>query len=375
MNIFQEIDGIPEEQLHPKFKLLNEITLTSEKNILQSWIRGVVDKDGKMVREFQTTFHSCFWEFYLYKLFNSLGFQLDQTKQVPDFIIKTPTEFYVEAVVSNIKREGNPESDRTLDDQLSMVEPPYLQKNYYEELDEAITRDSNALNSKISKYRNSYVNKAWVNKNAPFIIALSSYDQINYGHEYIYPMLALLYGLYYNAENDAFSVQDSINKPGTDSKIPIGIFKDPLNADISAIIFSCTVTLGKLTALAISHGDIVFNNVYEFLRNCENNKYLLRIVSPEYPENIAEGTFIFHNPHATNKIDENLFSNADAPLTQFFLDDNGLQYSGNATPLVARLNVSKIFPEQIIKPYVMEKLRAYNRASLQDFYDIVRNEV
>ena len=120
MNIFQEIDGVPEEQLHPKFKLLNERTLTSEKNILQSWSRGVVDKDGKMVREFQTTFHSCFWEFYLYKLFNSLGFQLDQTKQVPDFIIKTPTEFYVEAVVSNIKREGNPESDRTLDDQLSM---------------------------------------------------------------------------------------------------------------------------------------------------------------------------------------------------------------------------------------------------------------
>lgn len=62
-----------------------------------------MDRDYKMVQEFQKTFHSSFWEFYLYACFKESGFILDQSHNRPDFMIKELYEINVEAVVANIK--------------------------------------------------------------------------------------------------------------------------------------------------------------------------------------------------------------------------------------------------------------------------------
>jgi hypothetical protein len=35
-------------------------------DVLTDWARGFIDRDGKFVKEFQTTFNSCFWELYVY---------------------------------------------------------------------------------------------------------------------------------------------------------------------------------------------------------------------------------------------------------------------------------------------------------------------
>ena len=64
MDIFSTVKGLEESKQHTKFKLLNqEAQMLNEKRILESWTNGMIDKDGKMVREFQETFHSCFLEF------------------------------------------------------------------------------------------------------------------------------------------------------------------------------------------------------------------------------------------------------------------------------------------------------------------------
>ncbi|MGE7588497.1 hypothetical protein [Peribacillus sp. NPDC101480] len=139
MELFQIVKGVSEEQLHPKFKLLIEsITMNDERDILLGWTAGFVDRDKKIVREFQETFHSSFWEFYLNACFNEMAFKLEQSYNRPDFIITSPYKIYVEAVVSNIKQGGREEKDRDLNDLMEMFIPPSQQPDFAEVLDEAI---------------------------------------------------------------------------------------------------------------------------------------------------------------------------------------------------------------------------------------------
>lgn len=151
--LFDEIKGLSDDRKHNKFKFLrDEIQLSTEKQLLCTYTNGLVDRDHKMVHQFQETFHSTYWEICIYQLCLEAGFSLDQSHPFPDFIIKKPSEFYIEAVVANIKQTGIPECERTLEDQLSMLTPPHLQKDFSDVLNESIIRSSNAIFSKIRKY-------------------------------------------------------------------------------------------------------------------------------------------------------------------------------------------------------------------------------
>ena len=152
LNLFANIKNLEDQKMHPKAYLLkNNFQFTSEKKMLLDWTDGLLDRDNKFIREFQETFHSSFWEIYLYKLFIEAGFELDQSHQMPDFIIKEPQEVYVEAVTANIRTGGTPEGERTIDDQLSMIIPPYLQTDFYQVLNEGIIRSANAIKGKHKK--------------------------------------------------------------------------------------------------------------------------------------------------------------------------------------------------------------------------------
>ena len=382
MKIFETIEELDVSKLHPKFVVLRDsLMLKSERNLLESWTNGMVDKDHKMVREFQESFHSCFWEFFLYYFFRKYGFEIDQSHQVPDFVVTAPYKFYVEAVVSNIRSSGKKEKERTIQDIFNLLLPPYLYKDFYSDLDEAITRHANSLQSKLLKYKNVYTQRNWVDKNIPYIIALSSYDQINYGREYIYSMMALLYGAYYNAVDDNYCVRDSIIKPGTvNSEIPIGLFiKDDTKeeyADVSAVIFSCNVTIGKLSSMIISKGNLSLNTVFNIRRynneDDEHGKYLIQEVSVDSPEHLADGVFIFHNPNAKNKLGENVFSGI--PVTQFYIEDGDINISGNETPMIVRINTSRPL-HNASKNYIVDCVRLYNRMTPEDFYEERKEEM
>ncbi|WP_348812446.1 hypothetical protein [Flavobacterium maritimum] len=356
LDLFKKNEGVSEEDLHPKFKLLrDEITLQGERDILAQWTNGFIDRDNKIVKEFQTTFHSSFWEFYLFSVFREMSFEIDFSKDRPDFIIKKPIEIFIEAVVSNIKKEGIEESERNSDDVLSMIVPPNNQKDFFELTDEAIVRNSNAIHGKSVKYLKKYINCEWVNENVPFMIALSSYDQINYGREYFYPMLALLYGYYFIPKIDNYVIRESIIKPGTDSPIPIGIFKDKSFEHISAIIFSCTTTLGKLTSLSISedNSDVQFNRVINIRNDYEPPHYKIQDVTKENPEYLSDGLFIFHNPNAKNKINYNQFESSNA--TQVTFEDGNFRFEGENTPIYSRLNLPKfMLPDEVIEMIMMD---------------------
>ena len=350
--LFDEIKGLSDDRKHNKFKFLrDEIQLSTEKQLLCTYTNGLVDRDHKMVRQFQETFHSTYWEICIYQLCLEAGFSLNQSHPFPDFIIKKPSEFYIEAVVANIKQTGIPECERTLEDQLSMLTPPHLQKDFSDVLNESIIRSSNAIFSKIRKYED-YKKEQWVDEKKPFIIALSSCDHINYGREFIYPMMALLYGRYYIPCENGCIMKKNIRKSETGVELPLGIFLNSEYSQISAIMYTCTNTIGKLTALALSKGLHTFNSVLDVVRDEEDEKlpFKFRIVSNSSPESISDGVFIFHNPYAKEPIKPELFENTN--VTHVFLENNSLALLGVTSPLYTRFSINSCMSQRLFNEII-----------------------
>ena len=158
-----------------------------------------------------------------------------------------------------------------------------MQKDFADVLNESIIRSSNAIFSKIKKYED-YKKEQWFDEKNPFIIALSSCDQINYGREFLYPMMALLYGRYYIPSENGCIMKTSIKKSETGIELPLGIFLNSEYSQISAIMYTCTNTIGKLTALALSNGMHTFNSVLDVVRDEEDDSlpFKFRIVSVHY---------------------------------------------------------------------------------------------
>ncbi|MGE6397374.1 hypothetical protein [Chryseobacterium scophthalmum] len=336
LNLFTELKEIKDEKLHAKFKYLRN-NLFREQLVLQKWVEKFEDRDNKIIKEFQMSFHSSFWEFYLYAVFTEIGCTVDFSQNRPDFIIDSPKRILVEAVASGINTvSGRSESTRTANDTSSMLLPPHKQPDFFEVMDEAITRYSNSIYSKKEKYK-EYAECSWVTGEEPYVIALGSYAQVNYGREYIYPMMALLFGDYYDPSQQKYIDKTFIKKPGTDVDIPLGLFRNPEFGDISAILFSCTATLGKLTSLANSSSEWPsINHVLNIRHDFEEPYYKLHEVSPQNPEFLTDGLFVFHNPYAKNKLDVSLFQQTNA--LQVYIEDGKMLFAGENLPIYARHN-------------------------------------
>lgn len=362
LKLFQEINGLPEEILHPKFKFLkNNPSLDGERKIITSWTDGFEDRDNKILIEFQTTFHSTFWEFYLYAFFKEMGFSIDFTKNRPDFIISHPTKINIEAVVSNIKEKGRKEETRNAFDILSMLNPPHLQEDFIETTNEAITRYSNAICLKHEKIVQEYSKLEWVDKDVPFVLALAAYDQVNYGREFYYPLLALLFGHYFNPKTYSFERIESILKPDTASEIPLGMFNDSRMEEISAILFSCTVTLGKLSALSksINNSNLNLTQILNIRHDQDFPHFKIQDVSRENPEELSDGLFIFHNPYAKNPLKPDLFRNSN--VTQIKVENKKIKFKGNNSPIFSRINIPQIImPDKLKIQLIKETIYRFN---------------
>ena len=82
-------------------------------------------------------------------------------------------------------------------------------------------------------------------------------------------------------------------------KSPICIFNNPDYENISAITYTSTLSVGKLSDLSISKGDFSQNDVYSlYIDYISPPSYKLNIVSSNSPELLSDGIFIFHNPNA-----------------------------------------------------------------------------
>ena len=352
---------INEKKLNPKFKFLLNFQYTSERELLTSWIERFKIKDGvdKTINQFQETFHSVFWEVYLNEVFSSLGYKTDENVVSPDFcLLVNEGKIYIEAVVSNVADSEPKEAERTSDD-------VYGDNDHYKILDESIVRLYNSFIQKHTEYVKNYSNTPCV-KESPFVLAIGDYAQINYGQSFYYPLLALLYGAYYDKDDiredllilgeDDFGkeykyLESHIKKNG--AKLKVGLFDSSEYSHISAVIYSCTTTLGKLSSLSEDH--VPLEKFIVLTRQLESMEYDISRYSKQQPdENLYDGIFVYHNPHAAKKLPEEFM--AIAGVTHVSFDESSevvisLQHDRKRGVLKRRQVSMKGVEDQFVKNF------------------------
>lgn len=337
LNLFDTSSLPPGLNVHEKVSTLQ--WLSGERQILERWSDGFKDRDGKFVKEFQSTFHSSFFELYLFALLKAQGMTADLTRSRPDFLVTAPSPMVIEAVTANIKKGGRPEGERSFDDILSMFSPPWKSANFDDQLAESIIRYSSALCTKAKKYQESYSQLKWVTPDTPYVIAMGSFSNVNYGREYHYGILALLFGAMFDSRTRKNTKVNSINKPGTNSPIALNIFSKDEFRHVSAVLFTCTLTLGKLTSMAISEGHPSLNLVTLIRQDNEEPLFKLQEISMKSKEDLFDGLFVLHNPNATNPLPASAFAGTSA--IHIRQGDGCHTFEGEGYPLVARLSLSR----------------------------------
>lgn len=341
MKLFLEkMIDLEDKKFHRKYSILNN--LRCERELVQKWSEGFIDRDNKIVGEFQRNFHSSFWEFYIHQLLKNMNSIIDFSKHRPDFIVKNPDgtdRFYIEARISGIKEGGRPESERNLGDLFDTETPIWKLDEFKNILDEGIIRCSSGFRYKAEEMYDSYKKDEWFNQKVPYIIGLSSFSQINYGLESHYSILALLYGQCVRPGGHTFGKCHKVFKENLKKKkvlIETNLFNDKKYSHVAAVLFSSKLTLGKLTALSLSQGDPSFNLVMNVYHDLSNKKYNVEVISETNPEHFADGLFLFHNPNADCPLDPKEFLNQG--IIQVFQKNKKLIFSNNRKPLVCRVN-------------------------------------
>lgn len=305
---------IEKEKLHPNFKSVVEndipsgyisigMNLEKDRNTLQSWCTGFPDRDNKLVKEFQTTFNTSFWEIYLYKLFTDYNFTFCWNHISPDFSLTAKgIDFIVEATTANKANDEKPnewEKQEPLANPLNHAAYEYYQQNMNEANRYSMIRLSNGILSKYKKYIDNYSKLEHV-KNKPFIIAIAPFEQPFFYYQYSRPIIALLYDIYVdeeihnkNCEKYPFPPTIYLNHIEKDNgaEIPLGFFNNDSMQEISAIIFSCNALWSKLTD---RKRNLIFLTKQGLMMERTN-------------ELIEDGLFIFHNPYAKNPLDNSIF--------------------------------------------------------------------
>jgi hypothetical protein len=98
MDLFTPI--VSEKEQHPNFRNISKQANTFNYDVVNEWATGFQDRDGKFVKEFQTTFDSCFWELYLFAVLKHYGMQVDFTVPSPDFLVTMRGGMNIEATVA-----------------------------------------------------------------------------------------------------------------------------------------------------------------------------------------------------------------------------------------------------------------------------------
>lgn len=362
MNLFSNKDK-NEELFHAKYKLLNnEPTLYNERKIIEKWAEGFIDRDGAIIEEFKKKFHPVLWEFYLHQLLKNMGETIDFSKHRPDFIVKNADgsdKFYIEARISAIKQNGRPESERNILDIFTTEMPVWKLKEFQEIINEGVIRNSRAFKDKFAMYR-KYSTEAWFSTEVPYIIGVCSFSQINYGLESHYSILALLYGAYIEYGGNTHG-KCPVIKRNENSTVETNLFNDKKYADVSAVLFTSKLTLGKLTALSISTGQPSFNSVFNVYQDIENRNYIVKEISNSNPEQFSDGLFLFHNPNAKNPLDPAIFTGQG--IIQVFqkkikkksIRKKKLVFSKSAMPLICRVNRIGILPIKNLQKLSLEE--------------------
>jgi hypothetical protein len=329
MQLFQPI--VPEERFHPNFRNLLTIANGFDLDVLTDWASGFVDRDGKFVEEFQTSFNSCFWELYLFAVLKKYGMDVDFSHASPDFVVPDPG-FSIEAVVALHAQDAVPEHAHPRGEP-----PPDLNAFNFR----AMIRLSNSLTTKHRAFQNSYSKMDHV-RDRPFIVALAHFDQPYSFLASQRPIEAVLHGYYVDEERyiatsgregrlEGQALHEVVK--GNGSPVPLGIFTTPSHREISAVMFNACASKGKVRALSRDPAD---NSVFTAVRyNPASHKpHVIQRTKRDYSESLLDGLRVYHNPFADHPADPAWFRHP--AVFQAFHDGHDWVYEQREGVLLSR---------------------------------------
>lgn len=105
------------------------------------------------------------------------------------------------------------------------------------------------------------------------------------------------------------------------SNVPLGFFCDDRASDVSAVIYSCLATWGKIRAMADNPDAL---SIYHTLHPSDNGiiPERRRAIKRNYKEHLLDGLHVFHNPFAKHPLDVDALGHAR--LAQFNIFDGRL---------------------------------------------------
>lgn len=292
------------ERQHMIFRRLMQADHAPERETLKKWAEGFSDRDGKFIQEFQLTFESSFWELYLNATLRKLGHHANMSFSAPDFVLTDPPAFSVEATIAGPVQGAQPAFGY---DAKADIPEDFTKFNIA-----AAIRICNAFDSKVKRYRNSYANLPQVASN-PFVIAIGAFDRPYAHFAASRPILAALYGLYFD---EAATPKDAINvvqynvtaapKSAT-TDVPVGLFCDDRFSEVSAVIYSPLATWGKLRAMTDNpEAKTIYRTWHP--GNDGLKPTILTRMKHEYHEDLLDGLYVLHNPFARHPLAVGTFS-------------------------------------------------------------------
>lgn len=288
-----------------------------ERAVLTNWSRGFKDRDGKFCYEFQTSFEPCLWELYLHAYLREIGAGIDFSFEAPDFVVSAGEAFSIEATIAAPAAGGSAPYGYDLS---------HMPEDLNHFNSEATLRICNSFTSKVRKYRERY-SKLPQSANKPFVIAIASFDRPFSHMTAMRPAVSALYGLYHDEEQTIAAKSNkmvSYNVGGVvkdeNTNIDLGYFCSTDYSDVSAVIFSCLATWGKVRALAENHAA---QSIYVTFHPNPHSILPIMKTTPkaEYNEHLLDGLYVFHNPFARRPLD--LTTLAHERIAQGFVKDDG----------------------------------------------------
>jgi hypothetical protein len=304
----------PLEVLHPNFQqVASEIGFFPARGIIEPMMRWHEDLDGNFVEQFQSTaFDQRIWELYLFATLIELGFSLDATHAVPDFI---GTSLFgsvaIEAVTVGPTRRG-----------AEIVPPPPVET---EEQMEAYLRDYMPIkfgSPLFSKLRKKYWEKEQI-ADVPLVLAIADFSSPG---SMIYTRSALeqyLYGYFFDAARDqqgktAAKATKIIEHRWGGKVVPSGFFDIPDAEHVSAVISTTAGTISKFNRMGIlagfDAGDVLMTRtgtVVDPDPEATNPLLFKAIVNAKgYDESWVEGLNVYHNPRAIIPLQEHMIPGA-----------------------------------------------------------------
>lgn len=294
---------VPLDRQHPVFQMLMHPPHAPERAVIAKWAEGFQDRDGKFVQEFQMTFESGIWELYLHAALKEWNLPVDMRHHAPDFLVGGTQPFGIEATIAAPTQGGKPAYGYSVSD----IPNDFTKFNI-----ESTLRICNSFDGKVKRYSNYYEGLPHM-VDRPFVIAIASFDRPLAHFSALRPILAAIYGIYYDEAMTPKDAKDVVRyevskAPKTHTvNIDVGLFRDETYADVSAVFYSSLATWGKLRALA--DNPTAHQIFTTFHPNRDSIEATVRHAKKaDYFEHLMDGLCILHNPFARRPLPRCMFA-------------------------------------------------------------------